>query len=794
MGKKCNRGKLAKKALSVFLALTMCTGTVPVHTFAAEQIKGVTDNVSEAQWTMRHFGSDQELAIQDGWLVPDESGDGFFADYGKIYQEDGGNIVIYDKSAPSYEDSILEFDITVTGGQPNKYQVAFFPRFQSGRNCDGFAIGEKKTVAAQLSGERAEGWPGVNNSLDMAFEVDQTYHIKMVTAGNTMTVYADGKLLTSFETRSEITEGGYGFRIWTQANAKTVHVEDIVRSKYVVSKLEKTETIIKSGDWGMNDVIIPVTFGEADTIASIKNGEAVLAEGTDYAVDESAITLKKEYIAQQADSVALDILFAEGTESRFMVTKLDTTTKEYTWTPEKGIDEWNKIAGSGSITMEENGMRVTGDTKLVNTKAPYLADGEIELTFEQLTDYAYMGFLFRAAMDGSWQGVMQDDDYGLQRWYYHNSNGNRNGIHGDGSFLLSRDGEADTKLKLRFQGKTLSMWMDDQFMYTGNVSQVSEALGRMGLLTGSKCDILVKKVVFRNVLPFMAEEDNSGNKEISKDGLTVTLADDFPRVKEYDLNGKKMKGTEFEYNYVTINSVDYPAAAEVTNETADSVTYTVTPDGSGVTFDVVFTVLADHILDMHIQNIVEPEGELVYSIGFPNQPLISANSSQSGAKLDASVSVEAMGAFHNSKLTDVHYNVSDDRISKTADGLATIPVITTDELSASMANNVLLNIQEFRYRAFDLADGSVSAGFWNNEFMYRGLDDAKLFPIASEPEEENLYCQVVITEDTNNDGTMDWQDGANAVKKLVGDRIPGGENTARTFFEVGYNFVSEAQR
>ena len=194
------------------------------------------------------------------------------------------------------------------------------------------------------------------------------------------------------------------------------------------------------------------------------------------------------------------------------------------------------------------------------------------------------------------------------------------------------------------------MWLDDQFMYTGSVSQVKDTMGKMGLLTGSKCDIVVKKVVFRNVLPFMAETDDSGDKIIAKDGMNVTLADDFPRVKEYDLNGKKMNGAEFKYNYVTINSVDYPATATIAKESDDSITYTVEPEGCGVKFDVVFTVLHNHILDMHIKNIEEPKDELVYSIGLPNQPLISANSNQSGARLDASGFTEAMGAFHNSQL------------------------------------------------------------------------------------------------------------------------------------------------
>lgn len=38
-----------------------------------------------------------------------------------------------------------------------------------------------------------------------------------------------------------------------------------------------------------------------------------------------------------------------------------------------------------------------------------------------------------------------------------------------------------------------------------------------------------------------------------------------------------------------------------------------------------------------------------------------------------------------------------------------------------------------------------------------------------------MYCQVVLTEDTNEDGIMDWQDGTNALKTIIDDKIVGGE-------------------
>ena len=766
----------------------------------ASGVGEATPPVGAGVWKMQKFGGDADIEMKEGWIVPDSEGVGFSIDYGAVYQDNDGSVAIYDSTAPTYRDSILELDFTVTGETGGKIQTAFFPRFKSGKNCTGFAVGEPAQIQHSYQVNGNEGWPGVSNELGMSFAVGTTYHLKFITIGNSMAVYvgsgAEQKRLTTFNTASEIDEGGYGFRIWGQVTDKTVHIANIVRSEYIQSVLGKSEVVIKTEDWGTGDVTIPLTLGAGDSVKSITNGMEELTLSTDYTVSDDSITLNKSYIASISNSFTLKVAFTKGSEAAFAVTKLENTRTEYVWTPDKGVDEWTKLFGKGTFVMTEDSgaMHITGNVALMNVNSPLTRDGEVEITLQALNDDFRAGILFRGESVGNtWQGVQHDDDYALMKWFFKNNDGINTQIHGDGSFSLSRAGEADTKLKARIQGDTVTIWIDDQFMYTGTVSQANASLGRMGLLTGNNCEILVKKVIFRTVLPTLLEADDSDTTTIAKGGLTVSLASDFPRVKEYALNGKILKGTEFKHNYVTINTVDYPAAATAT-VTSDSVTYHIVPDGSEVTFDVAFTVLDGNVLDMHIKNISEPDGELVYSLGLPNQPLISANSTQSGAKLDAAGFQESFGSFHQSKLGESHYAISEDKVSKTADTVATIPVITTSELSASMANNVLLNIQEFKFRAFDLPGGGVSAGFWNNEFMYRGLDGEKIFPIASEPEEPDLYCKVVLTEDTNEDDILDWQDGANALKTIISDKIPGGKEAARSFFEVGYNFVSEAQQ
>lgn len=132
-------------------------------------------------------------------------------------------------------------------------------------------------------------------------------------------------------------------------------------------------------------------------------------------------------------------------------------------------------------------------------------------------------------------------------------------------------------------------------------------------------------------------------------------------------------------------------------------------------------------------------------------------------------------------------------MSTTADFAVSIPIVSNGVLSASMHNNVFVDGDEFVYRAFELPNGEITAGAWNNQFLYRGLDDLKARPFPSEPDQADLYCRIAIAEDTNGDNVINWQDGANAVKKVSNGTIPGGDQAARSFFHVGYNFASGVQ-
>ena len=83
--------------------------------------------------------------------------------------------------------------------------------------------------------------------------------------------------------------------------------------------------------------------------------------------------------------------------------------------------------------------------------------------------------------------------------------------------------------------------------------------------------------------------------------------------------------------------------------------------------------------------------------------------------------------------------------------------MNTHKLSASIDNNVLQNLKQFRYKTY-AAGNEKYTGVWCSDWTYRGFNGE----ITELP-----WAKVVVTDDFNNDKLVDWQDGAIALRSLM---------------------------
>ena len=239
-------------------------------------------------------------------------------------------------------------------------------------------------------------------------------------------------------------------------------------------------------------------------------------------------------------------------------------------------------------------------------------------------------------------------------WNLKNSGGLDKMIWDDSTIPMSM---REYKFKLRFDENVCTLYVNGEEAYTFEASELSGTPGQVGIMTMGQTDVKIKNLSCRSLQPLdTTEASEAENVILSSTEMTVKLDGAFPRVLEYNMAGKTMYGQVEPKYYAMVNAVNYPATASVTAQTDTSVTYRVTVADVDVAFNVVYT-LSGASLKMEITDIDETTIR-VYSLGFPENCMLSVKSTQDGAKLDAAVPWKPLNQDAVDDVTDAHYDLS----------------------------------------------------------------------------------------------------------------------------------------
>ena len=727
----------------------------------------------------------------DNWKLGDANG--------KIGHEDGklsleqmntagsAQAPFYDSNSPMIENGFVE--TVMTAQQHNRTGIAF--RYQGADRFAAICYDEWNGWQWSMGG----GQYGYLDVKSPAMENGQPIKVRVEFEGAHIKIILNDKPAYEGDIAAlDIGAGKLGARMWGEAEGGGhVHFDYFKYGKNVVSTVTPNQVKIAEDQWGVEDVTLTMNLGAGDSLVEIKNGEAALVEGVDYTAEDSTVTIKSTYFTDDADMIPLTFNFALGSSAQVTLLKNKAyEAVEYSNNFEN-LDGLVKKSGSGTYQLDEDGsLRITGETVLVDENSPVLTNGEVEFTLEPMNDRGGFGLVFRASGD-NWTGFQCVDTrrsaFVYAGWNLKNSGGLDKMIWDDSTIPMSM---REYKFKLRFDENVCTLYVNGEEAYTFEASELSGTPGQVGIMTMGQTDVKIKNLSCRSLQPLdTTEASEAENVILSSTEMTVKLDGAFPRVLEYNMAGKTMYGQVEPKYYAMVNAVNYPATASVTAQTDTSVTYRVTVADVDVAFNVVYT-LSGASLKMEITDIDETTTR-VYSLGFPENCMLSVKSTQNGAKLDAAVPWKPLNQDAVDDVTDAHYDLSS-AISGSAYKYANIPIFTVDGLSASMVNTLVKNLQEFAFQSFTTAEGETYTGAWSTEFVYRGWgfgDEGQGDPVKTPVEE--LSCTVVLTQDRNDDDIVDWQDGALALN-TVRELLPGAENLQDSFVHIAMNFASGAQQ
>ncbi|MDQ1008111.1 endo-alpha-N-acetylgalactosaminidase [Streptomyces sp. V4I23] len=317
-------------------------------------------------------------------------------------------------------------------------------------------------------------------------------------------------------------------------------------------------------------------------------------------------------------------------------------------------------------------------------------------------------------------------------------------------------------------------------------------------MAAASCAVLV---LAGTVQPAAAEADGpaavtaaGGGPVITSGTLSVTVADDFPRVLSYTdrASGASLLGSTRPVTEVTLNGKPYavrPAGAPRVD--AASARHTlVFPDLPGVEIDTLVSV-SGRAVTFKVTAVRDTDAFRVGTLDIPGHDLVSVGSTEEGAataftKLDPD----------STRTADVFGKVTAETPAEAAPVGATYAIVNTASLAAAVESNSSYDKPSgatggddarLWHQARKAGDGTVRVGVSSGQWTYRGDG-------APQPESgENLpWAKVVVTPDANADRKVDWQDGAVAFRS-IGIKAPGGKGTPdRVITHIPFNFASQA--
>lgn len=411
-------------------------------------------------------------------------------------------------------------------------------------------------------------------------------------------------------------------------------------------------------------------------------------------------------------------------------------------------------------------------------KEPIRADGILEFDMIPLNSHGHIGAVLRYQSPDSWMYLgcdISSDLFGRAVWYITTP---------EGTTAFAKDinkpfTNIKRRIKIKYLKDIITLWIEGEEVICKALptSVPYNSPGKIGFRAWDGGAMKIENVHYTPCYSMEVTNIPVENIRIASSEMDVFLDSSFPRILKYvwHENAAKLYGQHEAYNYITINGNNYQPTVQVGTISNNSVDYEIDIPELDIRINMKY-VIEGNSLTMQVTSIKE-EGDIkVKTIGFPKNSLVSVKNSQANGTLSTSELVYDFTAKDNFRSGPVHkdffYQLKDKKVDKSYVS-AGIVILNTDKLAATIDNNVIRNLRQFRYQTQEL-DGTKITGIWNNDWIYRGLDNK----ITELP-----WAKILIAPDMNADNVVDWQDGAIALRQIIPE-FDGAEKLRKSFFHL----------
>ena len=280
---------------------------------------------------------------------------------------------------------------------------------------------------------------------------------------------------------------------------------------------------------------------------------------------------------------------------------------------------------------------------------------------------------------------------------------------------------------------------------------------------------------------------------IESQDMKAAIDESFPRVMEYEMKtgsaqGKTFIGQTNEISTIKINDIEIQPTLNSFNKKGDSAVYSLGLENSTnhISLDMEVTIsISENDLTWEITKIEKKDGcDKINKIEVPNLNLVTIEGTQSNAQFKGAVKSSDVDRSGDSEIT---FASGGGHIPNNS-GNYVYGFVSGDGLSAGLwSNSEAAN--DLRVKRNNGANTiSLTSNFWYYEYG----DSAESKNYDNTPISEMPCAKVCIAPDLNEDGVVDWQDGAIAYRDIMNNPYGAEDVPELVNYRVVMNLGGEA--